>query len=126
MPKKNIIKPAKSPPALGPYNHAVRIGDLLFCAGQIPIDPATGNLVTGDINVIDKQHFEMMKDGAIVANSGHFNVEINIPSLEKLASEKRLVRPFVEQYFMADGRRINILGQVAYRLAHLVAHIIGS
>jgi 2-iminobutanoate/2-iminopropanoate deaminase len=49
MPKKTIIKPAKSPPALGPYNHAVRIGDLLFCAGQIPIDPATGNLVPGDI-----------------------------------------------------------------------------
>ena len=49
MPKKNIIKPAKSAPAVGPYNHAVRIGDLLFCAGQIPIDPATGNLVAGDI-----------------------------------------------------------------------------
>ena len=49
MPKKNIIKPAKSAPAVGPYNHAVRIGDLLFCAGQIPIDPATGNLVSGDI-----------------------------------------------------------------------------
>jgi len=49
MPKKTIIKPAKSAPAVGPYNHAVRIGDLLFCAGQIPIDPATGNLVSGDI-----------------------------------------------------------------------------
>jgi 2-iminobutanoate/2-iminopropanoate deaminase len=49
MPKKIIIKPAKSAPAAGPYNHAVRIGDLLFCAGQIPIDPATGNLVSGDI-----------------------------------------------------------------------------
>src|SRR5664279_2297125 len=49
MPKKNIIKPAKSAPAVGPYNHAVRIGDLLFCAGQIPLDPATGNLVSGDI-----------------------------------------------------------------------------
>jgi len=49
MPKKTIIKPSQSPPALGPYNHAVRIGDLLFCAGQIPIDPATGNLVPGDI-----------------------------------------------------------------------------
>lgn len=51
MPKKNIIKPAKSAPAVGPYNHAVRIGSLLFCAGQIPIDPATGNLVAGDIKV---------------------------------------------------------------------------
>src|ERR1051325_8740886 len=49
MPKKIIIKPAKSPPAVAPYNHAVRIGDLLFCAGQIPIEPASGNLVSGDI-----------------------------------------------------------------------------
>jgi len=48
---KNIIKPAKSAPAVGPYNHAVRICSLLFCAGQIPIDPATGNLVAGDIKV---------------------------------------------------------------------------
>lgn len=50
MPKQ-IIKPAKSAPAVGPYNHAVRIGDLLFCAGQIPIEPPTGNLVAGDIKV---------------------------------------------------------------------------
>ncbi|HXB60497.1 MAG TPA: RidA family protein [Candidatus Acidoferrales bacterium] len=49
MPTKQIIKPAKSAPAAGPYNHAVRVGDLLFCAGQIPLDPATGNLVSGDI-----------------------------------------------------------------------------
>jgi len=49
MPKKEIIKPAKSAPAVGPYNHAVRVGDLLFCAGQIPLDPATGNLVSGDV-----------------------------------------------------------------------------
>ena len=49
MPTKQIIKPAGAPAAVGPYNQAVRIGDLLFCAGQIPIDPATGNLVTGDI-----------------------------------------------------------------------------
>ena len=51
MATKQIIKPAKSPTAVGPYNHAVRTGDLLFCAGQIPIEPATGNLVTGDIKV---------------------------------------------------------------------------
>ena len=51
MPKKEIIRPARSAPAVGPYNHAVRMGDLLFCAGQIPIDPATGNLVSGDIKV---------------------------------------------------------------------------
>jgi 2-iminobutanoate/2-iminopropanoate deaminase len=51
MATKQIIKPAGSPPAVGPYNHAVRIGDLLFCAGQIPIDPETGNLVPGDIKI---------------------------------------------------------------------------
>ena len=51
MATKTIIKPAKSPAAVGPYNHAVRIGDLLFCAGQIPIDPKDGNLITGDIKV---------------------------------------------------------------------------
>src|SRR3954468_18289239 len=49
MASKQIIKPAKSAPAVGPYNHAVRVGDLLFCAGQIPLDPATGNLISGDI-----------------------------------------------------------------------------
>jgi len=48
---KQIIKPAKSAPAVGPYNHAVRVGDFLFCAGQIPIDPGTGNLVSGDIKI---------------------------------------------------------------------------
>ena len=51
MATKTIIKPAKSPAAVGPYNHAVRIGDLLFCAGQIPIDPKDGNLISGDIKV---------------------------------------------------------------------------
>ncbi len=51
MANKIIIKPAKSAPAVGPYNHAVRVGELLFCAGQIPLDPATGNLVSGDIKV---------------------------------------------------------------------------
>lgn len=51
MATKQIIKPAKSPAPVGPYNHAVRVGDLLFCAGQIPTDPATGNLVSGDIKV---------------------------------------------------------------------------
>jgi len=67
--------------------------------------------LTGDINVIDEKHFEMMKDGAIIANSGHFNVEINIPALEKMSKSKRLVRPFVEEYVMVDGRRIYILGE---------------
>ncbi|HJW90489.1 MAG TPA: adenosylhomocysteinase [Anaerolineales bacterium] len=75
--------------------------------------------VTGDINVLDRQHFEVMKDGAIVANSGHFNVEINIPALEALSVEKRLVRPFVEQYVLKDGRAINLLGEG--RLINLAA-----
>ncbi len=75
--------------------------------------------LTGDLNVIDKRHFEVMKDGAIVANSGHFNVEINIPALEGMAVEKRLVRPFVEQYLLPDGRVIHILGEG--RLINLAA-----
>ncbi len=81
-----------------PMNEAARIGDF-FCT------------VTGDLNVIDEHHFELMKDGAIVANSGHFNVEINIPALEKMSLHKRLVRPFVDEYTLADGRRIHILGE---------------
>jgi adenosylhomocysteinase len=78
---------------------AAPIGDI-FCT------------LTGDINVVDRHHFELMKDGAIVANSGHFNVEINIPALEKLSKgEPKLVRPFVQQYELKDGRHINLLGE---------------
>src|SRR5512147_2806866 len=61
MPNKIIIKPAKSAPAVGPYNHAVRVGDLLFCAGQIPIDPATGNLVAGDIRAQTERVLQNVK-----------------------------------------------------------------
>jgi len=61
MPGKTIIKPAKAAPAVGPYNHAVRIGDLLFCAGQIPLDPATGNLVAGDIKAQTQRVLENIK-----------------------------------------------------------------
>ena len=61
MPKKIIIKPAKSAPAVGPYNHAVRVGDLLFCSGQIPLDPATGNLVAGDIKPQAERVLENIK-----------------------------------------------------------------
>ncbi len=75
--------------------------------------------LTGDINVIDRHHFEVMRDGAILANSGHFNVEINIPALEDMAVDKRLVRPFVEQYTLKDGRRIHLLGEG--RLINLAA-----
>jgi adenosylhomocysteinase len=75
--------------------------------------------LTGDINVVEKHHFEIMKDGAIVANSGHFNVEINIPALEEMAVDKRLVRPFVDAYELPDGRTIHILGEG--RLINLAA-----
>lgn len=66
--------------------------------------------VTGNKNVIGRDHFEVMKNGAIVANSGHFNVEIDIPALEKLASSKRQIREFVMEYALKDGRRVNLLG----------------
>ncbi len=58
-----------------------------------------------------RHHFEVMKDGAIVSNSGHFNVEINIPALEEMAVKKHLVRPFVEEYVMKDGRSLFLLGE---------------
>jgi adenosylhomocysteinase len=74
---------------------------------------------TGDMNVIDKAHFSHMKDGAIVANSGHFNVEINIPALESLAKSKRRIRPYVDEYTLDDGRRIYLLGEG--RLINLAA-----
>ena len=61
MATKSIIKPAKSPAAVGPYNHAVRVGDLLFCAGQIPIEPATGNLIAGDIKAQTERVLENVK-----------------------------------------------------------------
>ncbi|KAB8143255.1 adenosylhomocysteinase [Chloroflexia bacterium SDU3-3] len=66
---------------------------------------------TGDKNVIDGHHFEVMKDGCIVSNSGHFNVEINIPALEALSVEKRQPRQFIDQYITKDGRQINLLGE---------------
>jgi 2-iminobutanoate/2-iminopropanoate deaminase len=61
MATKTIIKPASSPAAVGPYNHAVRVGDLLFCAGQIPIDPKDGNLITGDIKVQTERVLQNVK-----------------------------------------------------------------
>ncbi len=86
---------------------AAKIGDL-FCT------------LTGDIHVIRAEHFELMKDGAIVANSGHFNVEIDIPSLQQMAVEVRhQVRNFVDQYVLKDGRRINLLADG--RLINLAA-----
>jgi len=75
--------------------------------------------VTGNRSVLDGAHFSAMRDGAIVANSGHFNVEINIPALERIAVGKREVRPFVEEYRLADGRRLHLLGEG--RLINLAA-----
>jgi len=89
-----------------PMSEAAPIGDIFVT-------------LTGDLNVIDRHHFEVMKDGALVANSGHFNVEINIPALEEMAVAKRLVRPFVEAYELADGRVIHLLGEG--RLINLAA-----
>jgi adenosylhomocysteinase len=75
--------------------------------------------VTGDKNVIDKKHFEVMKDGAILSNSGHFDVEINIPTLEKMSVSRRTVRTFVEEFKLKDGRCIFLLGEG--RLINLAA-----
>ena len=81
-----------------PMAEAAKEGDI-FCT------------VTGNIHVIRREHFERMKDGAIVCNSGHFNVEIDIPALEEMAVEKRRVRPFVDEYRLPDGRRIYLLAE---------------
>jgi adenosylhomocysteinase len=75
--------------------------------------------VTGDVSVIDRSHFEVMKDGAIIANSGHFNVEINIEALEEMATERRKAREYVDQYILEDGRKLNLLGEG--RLINLAA-----
>jgi adenosylhomocysteinase len=89
-----------------PLAEASRIGDF-FCT------------VTGDLHVIDKKHFLAMKDGAIVSNSGHFNVELNLAALSKVTKAKRKIREFVEEYKMKNGKRIYILGEG--RLINLAA-----
>jgi adenosylhomocysteinase len=75
--------------------------------------------VTGDLNVIDRRHIEVMKDGAIVANSGHFNDEINITALDEMSKQVTRVRPFVDEYLLHDGRKIHLLGEG--RLINLAA-----
>ena len=75
--------------------------------------------VTGDVNVIRGEHFKAMKDGAIVANSGHFNVELDLVSLEEMSKKKRRIREFVEEYTLPTGRKINVLGEG--RLVNLAA-----
>ncbi|MFC2008228.1 adenosylhomocysteinase [Chloroflexota bacterium] len=89
-----------------PILEAAKVGDIFIT-------------VTGDMNVIDKAHLQVMKDGAILANSGHFNVEINIPALESLAHSKRCIRPFVDEYTLEDGRHLYLLGEG--RLINLAA-----
>jgi len=85
---------------------AARIGDI-FCT------------LTGNINVIRKAHFEIMKDGAIIANSGHFNVELELSSLKSMAKTTREIRPYVEEHILKNGKRINVLGEG--RLINLAA-----
>ncbi len=89
-----------------PMIEAAKIGDIFIT-------------VTGDKNVIDKAHLQVMKDGSILANSGHFNVEINIPALDSLARNKRGIRPFVDEYTLKDGRHLYLLGEG--RLINLAA-----
>jgi adenosylhomocysteinase len=89
-----------------PIRQAAKIGDIFVT-------------VTGDINVIRKEHFSLMKDGAIVANSGHFNVEIDIVGLEAIAKSKRPTRDFVDEYTLKNNRKIYLLGQG--RLINLAA-----
>jgi len=89
-----------------PMIEAAAIGDIFVTA-------------TGDIHVLDRPHFERMKSGAIMANSGHFNVEINLPALEAMAVQKRRVRPFLDEYQLADGRCLYVAGEG--RLVNLAA-----
>jgi len=89
-----------------PMNEAAKVGDVFVT-------------VTGNKSVLSHEHFERMKDGAVVSNSGHFNVEIDIPALEKLSSGRKEARPFVEEYTMKDGRHIYLLGEG--RLINLAA-----
>ena len=92
--------------AVMPIRQAARIGDF-FCT------------VTGNINVIRKEHFMTMKNGAIVSNSGHFNVELDLEGLETTTKSRRVIRPFVEEYLLENGRRINVLADG--RLINLAA-----
>ncbi|MBW2109125.1 MAG: adenosylhomocysteinase, partial [Deltaproteobacteria bacterium] len=89
-----------------PMKEAARVGEF-FCTA------------TGDVNVIGARDFKLMKDGAIVCNSGHFNVEIDVASLGKMAKKKRRIRPSVVEYVLANGKRINVLGEG--RLVNLAA-----
>ncbi|MDD5045257.1 MAG: adenosylhomocysteinase [Candidatus Omnitrophica bacterium] len=92
--------------AVMPIKEAAKIGDVFVTT-------------TGDTSVIRGEHFKLMKNGAIVANAGHFNVEIDIPALEKMARKKKIIREFVHEYILRDGRKIYLLGEG--RLINLAA-----
>src|SRR5437016_12198815 len=81
-----------------PMAEAAKIGDIFVT-------------VTGNKSVLGAEHFEKMKDGAVLCNSGHFNVEIDIPALERMSAGNRIARPFVQEYSVKDGRRIYLLGE---------------
>jgi adenosylhomocysteinase len=89
-----------------PIRKAAKIGDF-FCT------------LTGNLRVIRQEHFLLMKDGAIVANSGHFNVELDLDALKRISTSSRTIRPFIEEYLLENGRRINVLGEG--RLINLAA-----
>jgi adenosylhomocysteinase len=89
-----------------PLMEAARVGDIFVSS-------------TGDIHVIDLEHMKLMKDGAMLANSGHFNVEINIPALDKLSKSKRRMRPDLDEYMLKDGRKLYLLAEG--RLVNLAA-----
>jgi adenosylhomocysteinase len=89
-----------------PIAEAAVIGDIFVTA-------------TGDVNVIRKEHMQRMKDGAIIANSGHFNVEISLKDLEELSTAKRTVRPNLEEYTLKDNRKLCLLAEG--RLVNLAA-----
>jgi adenosylhomocysteinase len=89
-----------------PMVEAAKIGDIFVT-------------VTGNKSVLAGEHFERMRDGAVICNSGHFNVEIDIPALEKMSAGNRIARPFVQEYSVKDGRRIYLLGEG--RLINLAA-----
>jgi adenosylhomocysteinase len=89
-----------------PIADAARIGDIFVT-------------VTGDIKVIRKEHFEVMKDGAITCNSGHFNVELDLKGLETITTSKRMIREFVEEHTLKSGKRVYVLGEG--RLINLAA-----
>ena len=89
-----------------PMSQAAPVGDIFVT-------------VTGGLHAVDRSHLEVMKDGAVLSNSGHFDVEIDIPALEEMAASRRAVRPYVEEFHLPDGRNINLLGEG--RLINLVA-----